>query len=512
VLIAHLPVFVPGVFSVIVVTCRMLLFLALFLCATVANPLNQGYASQYTALVDIYDTLGGQHWSNAYTRQKPWFPRDNNLTNYCKWAGVLCRGNFPDSPVVFLGLSNFNASGDLQKIGPFLLSFPELQRIDFSLNAIFGSIPAQLGQLSNLESVSLTSNELTGVIPQSLSALNALTTLLLAHNNLTHGIPPLPPNIRTLDAEQNNLTGQLDNVSWPSSLNFINLGHNRFYGSFPQSILMVNKSNLLTLVLTNNTLNGTIPDIAGNMTSLQVFDISSNHFEGDVPITFLEFPPLMIFNIARNNFTVDVLAVLTGRQFQFPPSCTLAVPFLATMDLRDNIISPVDGPSLLLQLLNLLVNDKPILSLEFDTLDISPSFHPIGPPYYPNFEQGPRKRIYPLLHFQCSETLYLGGGLSSSIFLPPSFWNYSNCECAPQYWGKPPFCQQCVKTVLCEGDILALPGGMSSRPLPCFFCNRQEAPLTSTSRFPWVGGTPHLFSNLHFGFHFRLAPPCFLGY
>ncbi len=73
-----------------------------------------------------------------------------------------------------------------------------------------GGIPAELGDLSNLEVLSLGRNQLTGSIPPELADLSNLRRLNLWGNRLTGPIPPELTglaNLRELYLEENELTG-----------------------------------------------------------------------------------------------------------------------------------------------------------------------------------------------------------------------------------------------------------------------------------------------------------------
>ena len=58
-----------------------------------------------------------------------------------------------------------------------------------SFNQLSGSIPAELGNLSNLTGLILSSNQLSGGIPVELGNLSALTRLGLVVNQLSGSIP-----------------------------------------------------------------------------------------------------------------------------------------------------------------------------------------------------------------------------------------------------------------------------------------------------------------------------------
>ncbi|KAI3848268.1 hypothetical protein MKW92_023797 [Papaver armeniacum] len=61
--------------------------------------------------------------------------------------------------------------------------------LNFSSNALTGSIPATFGNLKHLESLDLSQNKLTGEIPFQLADLSFLSVLNLSFNKLVGKIP-----------------------------------------------------------------------------------------------------------------------------------------------------------------------------------------------------------------------------------------------------------------------------------------------------------------------------------
>ena len=104
-------------------------------------------------------------------------------------------------------------------------------------NKLTGTIPAELGQLTNLTDLMLANNELTGPIPTELSQLTNLTHLNLIKNMLTGTIP----------AE----LGQLTNLT------HLSLGYNKLTGTIPTELGQL--TNLTHLNLRYNMLTGPIP-------------------------------------------------------------------------------------------------------------------------------------------------------------------------------------------------------------------------------------------------------------
>ena len=106
------------------------------------------------ALVTLYNATSGDNWAN----------NDNWLSDkpLGEWHGV----DVDDSGgVVRLNLIFNDLAGT---IPADLGNLSNLKSLDLSSNRLTGTIPGELGSLSNLESLDLSSNELTGCIPEGL--------------------------------------------------------------------------------------------------------------------------------------------------------------------------------------------------------------------------------------------------------------------------------------------------------------------------------------------------------
>ena len=106
-----------------------------------------------------------------------------------------------------------------------------MKSLSIHSNQLSGSIPPELGRLSNLESLALENNELNGNIPTQLINLNNLSSLRLQENQLSGNIPSGLFNM-------NNLT-------------FLNLSDNYLSGNLPSDF-----GNVNILYLTENELSG----------------------------------------------------------------------------------------------------------------------------------------------------------------------------------------------------------------------------------------------------------------
>ena len=109
--------------------------------------------------------------------------------------------------------------------------------INLANQVLTGSIPPEIGCLTNLTDLHLNGNQLSGEIPPEIGNLTNLTYLNLNNNQLTGEIPP----------EIGNLT----------KLTHLSLRYNQLTGEIPSEI--GNLTNLVWLQLSDNQLTGEIP-------------------------------------------------------------------------------------------------------------------------------------------------------------------------------------------------------------------------------------------------------------
>ena len=202
------------------------------------------------ALVALYNSTDGANW----TDNTGWL---GEAGTECSWFGVTCS----NGSVRSLSISN---------------------------NALTGTIPSELGNLTNLTGLYLNNNSLSGTIPVELGNLTNLIDLRLYYNSLSGSIP----------VELGNLT----------NLNTLYLMHNSFSGSIPTSF--GNLTKLTYLSLSDNSLSGSIPVGLGNLTNLIDLRLSNNSFSLPKP-NWLE------------NSTLEILEVENA--FQVPESERAAV-------------------------------------------------------------------------------------------------------------------------------------------------------------------------------------------
>ena len=163
-----------------------------------------------------------------------------------------------------------------------------------------GSIPPELGSLSNLRSLNITGNRLTGGIPPELGSLSNLRTLVLVANELAGSIPPelgSLSNLQSLELGGNRMTGGIPpELGSLSNLQSLDLRGNRLTGSIPPELGSL--SNLLLLDIGVNELTGGVPPELGSLSNLQVLVINANKLTGMLPhsLTILKNLLLLLFD------------------------------------------------------------------------------------------------------------------------------------------------------------------------------------------------------------------------
>ncbi len=174
------------------------------------------------------------------------------------------------------------------------LSEGRLTSLNMNSNNLTGTIPAELGNLSELVYLSLGNNSLTGPIPVELGSLLQLKSLILSHNSLTGPIPPRLGNLlqlKSLFLSHNSLTGpipaELGNLSQLEELVSV---HNSLTGPIPAEL--GNLSQLGRLHLSENSLTGPIPAELGNLSQLGRLHLSGNSLTGRLPRNFMKMDNL----------------------------------------------------------------------------------------------------------------------------------------------------------------------------------------------------------------------------
>jgi hypothetical protein len=149
-------------------------------------------------------------------------------TPECEWAAVFCND---DGVVEALEVNAMGLSGSFP---PFLHLFPELFELQLQYGALTGSIPTEVGLLSNLIALDLQGNIFNDPLPETLFDM---------------------PLVR------------------------LNVGWNAFNGTLPSGIGRL--PSIEGLFINDSPITGPLPPELGNATSLQFFYMYGNNLAGE---------------------------------------------------------------------------------------------------------------------------------------------------------------------------------------------------------------------------------------
>lgn len=242
------------------------------------------------ALVALYQSADGANWNTPWNLNQPmdtWAGVSLNAGGCVNILDLELDGLDGTLPAELGNLSNIsiiNLSNNPNLVGPIpnsitnLITLKELNMGGCNLD---GNIPAAIGNLDSLTELNLRSNQLTSNIPGSIGNLSELIDLDLGNNLLDGNIPAQ--------------IGDLGNLF------FLYLDNNNLSGSIPEEL--GNCTNIIRLWLDDNSFTGTIPESFGNLTLLQVLWLSKNELEGAIPDTFQNLSSLNHLEIQFNHFT-----------------------------------------------------------------------------------------------------------------------------------------------------------------------------------------------------------------
>ncbi|XP_021764997.1 LRR receptor-like serine/threonine-protein kinase GSO2 [Chenopodium quinoa] len=264
-------------------------------------------------------------------------------------------GNIPTSigdllQLQYLHLQNNSFSG---KLPSSMLNCMSLYFLDLGYNSLTGYIPPSIGNaFEYLAYLNLRGNKFFGKLPLSLCQLSNLHMLDIAMNHISGPIPNCIYNFTAMMSGSKDL--QFDNtgvdvgedyivglfkeaamIEWKREeqrfagtslrlVNYIDMSNNELEGEIPDGIS--NLTKLLSLDLSRNKLTGIIPSNIGQLASLEFLDLSNNHLSGVIPRSLADVSSLAILDLSNNNLSGRIPL---GTQLRgFDPSSYMGNPLL----------------------------------------------------------------------------------------------------------------------------------------------------------------------------------------
>ncbi|XP_068487393.1 receptor-like protein 9DC3 [Phaseolus vulgaris] len=312
----------------------------------------------------------------------------------------MLEGTIPASFSNFTHLTSLNLSSNYLKdsISSSILTLPYLTVLDLRYNQFYGQIPSSLSNLQHLLHLDLSENRLEGPLPNKITGLSNLTFLSFNDNLLNGTIPAWClslPFLKELDLSDNQFTGHIPSIS-SQSLESLYLCYNKLHGYIPQSVFTL--VNLTHLCLSSNNFSNfhnssfftntprlerlylssvgltKFPKLLGKFPMLTKLDLSDNKLNGAVPEWLHKIDSLKVLNLSHNllttpmnqfsrnynlrfldisfNLLIDdmsssickisnliILSLSHNKLTGVIPSCLVNLQFLFVLDLKNNTLN-----------------------------------------------------------------------------------------------------------------------------------------------------------------------------
>ncbi|GJR14299.1 leucine-rich repeat protein [Tanacetum coccineum] len=223
-------------------------------------------------------------------------------------------GNLPSSIGSLVGLTTLDLQSNRfkGKIPTTIGKLQKLQHLGLNSNQFLGPIPDAIGNLSLLTKLYLYSNKLEDYIPSSLGNCKELNGLNVADNRLSGKIPKqllqLPSLNYFLILSQNSLSGSiLSEIKDLKMLSYLDLSYNNLSGNITSRLGEC--ISLTRLFLSDNIFQGIIPSSLSSLRGLEVLDVSEINLSGTIPQFLDKWVFLEFLNLSFNDFEGEVPVV-----------------------------------------------------------------------------------------------------------------------------------------------------------------------------------------------------------
>jgi Leucine-rich repeat (LRR) protein len=306
-------------------------------------------------LIAFYNALGGSQWAN----KTGWLGPPGTE---CSWYGVTCdqaqttvtglsfsrnalSGAIPSDILKLIHLQTLSLKGDwLTGIPNEIGNLPDLQVLELDGGPAFASgrvlLPTTLSNLLKIQILDISGFDLAGSLPAGLGNLTQLKVLRLISKHYSGLGPPSYGLTGNIPAEIGNL----------ANLQILDLESQCLSGGLPDELGNLTQLNVLNV--SNNSiscqLGGGIPSSVGNLRNLQTLKLIGDGLFGDIPPTLLDMPNLEDLEISfgllgglsglGNLKSLKTLSLTTLQIANIPPEFG-NLTNLQTLDLRSNRFS-----------------------------------------------------------------------------------------------------------------------------------------------------------------------------
>ncbi|CAB9497086.1 LRR receptor-like serine threonine-protein kinase [Seminavis robusta] len=255
------------------------------------EPKNDGSSS-------VYINITSEPWLSYEHSECTWFSTASFRTH------EACDEN---QTLTFLGVMQNNLQGSLpQELG--LLT--DLRAFELARNRIGGPLISQLGALTKLDRLHLFDNEMTGKVPSEIGRLRAMFKFGLLQNQFTGSLPAelfRLSNLGEIKISWNFFTGRLPSDLGVHSkrLRDLQIPHNQFSGPIPSCIGLL--TGLMSIILHENRFESSLPTELGNAKQLQRLLAPDNLLTGTLPSELAQLEDLQQINLEGNVAIVGTL-------------------------------------------------------------------------------------------------------------------------------------------------------------------------------------------------------------
>ena len=270
------------------------------------------------ALIALYNSTDGANWID----NTGWL---GEAGTECDWHGVNCVsgsvarlnywrnglvGTIPKelgdlSNLVYMHLGQNELSGTIPKeIG----NLTKLSQMHLWGNKLSGSIPKEFGNLLSLTYLNISSNSLSGVIPSEMGNLANLGVFRFTQNSITGGLPAGLGSALGGDSSEERaalvaLYQSTDGDSWKNNYGWLGAEGTEcsWYG------VTCSSGSVSSLSLSRNLLTGAIPAEFGNLTELTFLNLGYNSVSGNITELFKNFTKLTYAQLWGGNVIDGVM-------------------------------------------------------------------------------------------------------------------------------------------------------------------------------------------------------------